>query len=394
MSSKLEGPDVSFVDMLDLRLYDRSIEEDKDVKKFFPLRPSSSGDCTRVLAYRLAEYLGTLEPVAKEPKEGNVMRLLSFGHALEPDVIKHFKQNCGDLFKVRYEQQAVSAFRVNDSTGTFPELKNRLIEGSMDFAFWSDEYRAIIDLKSKKVKFSKWFSDNWSEIDELIEGSKVAEPIGTGGTGWWITNIRKFIKYLHVKDPFFAKNFHQLNLYGCSDFAKSRAIDFCSILQYDKNASRMREIRFKPSDALLRRTKQKFQAAVDAVTKEGEFDKYAKRDFAYGSIVCAFCSHKDECWREEEQDAKQAFFDTLSPYNKNWPKDVGRLSNKDAAAKLESLYQTYMAAEEARNEGIQAEREIISIMKELRIWKIRFSDKRIYKRKELSKGEVLRRVKL
>ena len=390
MSKKLLGPEVSFVDILDLRLHDKSIEENQDRKRYFPLRPSSSGKCQRALAYALQEYLG-LKQYPKEPKPGNVMRLLSFGHALEPDVIQHFRKNCDDLFKVRYEQQSVAAFTVNDETGTYPELEDRLIEGSMDFAFISDEHKCLVDLKSKKVKFSKFFSDNWEETDEMLAESGLAEPIGDSSTGWWIPDIEAFVDYLDEVDPFFAKNFWQLNFYASTHFAKSRGIEFACILQYAKNDSRMREIRFAPSDDLLERTRQRFQGAVDAVT-EGNMHK-AKREYMHGSISCAFCEFKTDCWKSKKVDAKQEYFDTHFP-KKRWPDDITRLKPREVAHELEELYVTLQETSANKKLLELTEREITSLMRELGIWKIKFKDGKIWKLKELKKGDVLRRVKL
>ena len=137
-----------------------------------------------------------------------------------------------------------------------PEM-SFLIEGSVDSCFWSDKYKGIIDYKTKKDKFDKAFKTNWDATDELL--SKIAHKFSE--TGYYVDNLPKFLDALHF-DPYLAANFKQLNGYACTKFLQDRGIDHGCIIQYNKNDSRKREIRFRPSMEVFEQVKQKFPDSI------------------------------------------------------------------------------------------------------------------------------------
>ena len=94
------GPPKAYTDILDHAII-------KDAKPFagFPLRPSSSGKCTRELAFELEEWLGLAEH-PKEVKSPETIMLLDLGNAIEWYLIRWFRK-CDEWFKNKYKQQTV-----------------------------------------------------------------------------------------------------------------------------------------------------------------------------------------------------------------------------------------------------------------------------------------------
>lgn len=391
MNSKILGPEVGYVDLLDHQTYEASKLEEEEYangapQPYNPLRPSSAGKCTRELAYSLMEWNGQ-SYTPKEIREPNTTRLLSLGHAMEPHISGMFQKYTKDYLKVRFQQQGIYAFDVTSEK--VPEF-NHLVEGSLDECFWSPEHRAIIDYKTKKDKFHRFYKTDWDATTDKLSNMESVEPIEGSSVSFWVDDLEAFLDEL--KDPFFEANFWQLNLYANTDWAKKMKIDHACIIQYNKNDSRMREVRFRPSDALYQRTHSKYQTAVDAASKGNA--ELAPRDHMFGSIKCAFCPFKNQCWSEKKQDAKKAFFETFP--NKKWPKDVERL-NKHLANNFESLYDEYLSNNEALEVAKGSEEAILKLMADNDLWKIRFEDGKIYERKLLKSPRPhyeLRRSKL
>lgn len=364
------GPPVSYCTLLNHATKEHLRKEaESPTRRYFPLRPSSAGKCTRELAYALNEYYGnaSYEKPVLEPESH---RIFDLGHSIEYHVLKQFRERTGEFFEIRYKQQVLSFFQIQEPT---PEQTLRWIEGSLDMCFVSPTHKGIGDVKSKKEKYSAYRQSDWDDMDEKLGRLKTVVPIGDDGTGWWVEDIEAFL--VEVNDPFLAQNFWQLNFYACNPFIAERGIDHGFILQYSKNTSRLREIRFRPSQKLAERTRQKFELATAAV--RGGDPAGAPRDFLLGSIKCAFCDYRRECWREEpgEPDPLKSYFKTLPP--KKWPTDLDRLDEKYASS-LRALYSDFAKAQAETVNADALETQIIDVMVAAGVRKIKFDDGHIY----------------
>lgn len=365
----LLGPQVSYVELLDDHTIKRSSEQ--GAGDYYPLRPSAAGKCTRELGYDLAEHNGLL-PYTAEERSPETSRLLDLGHSVEYHILQQFKGL--EAFEVRYKQQVVSFFKVD---------ADRWIEGSIDAVFWSKEHKAVIDFKSKKDKFSSWSSSNWSETDEKL--SKMASVERKTDKLFWVPDLELFLREL--RDPFLAANFWQLNLYANSSFIKERGINHASIIQYNKNDSRMREIRFVPSETVYKQLVDKYTAVQEAVVQKQDPELLPK-DYALGSIKCAFCKHKRRCWGEDT-DALKAYFATWP--QKQWPRDTSHMTT---GATLEELFVEYENGLNIDEQQKYIEQSITRLMEAEKVTKIRLANKNIYEMKALKTGLVIRRAKL
>lgn len=376
MSSKILGPQQGYVEMLDAATLEAFKKESAGPRKFYPLRPSSSGKCTRELAYELAEYHG-LGKYGVEERKPSVSRLLNLGHHIETHLIREF-QNHLQGYELKYKQQTVTFFPV--VAKNHPEM-SRIVEGSLDTCLWSPTTRGVADFKSKGDKFSAYYGSKWDETAEQLSNMRTVEMVSE--TFFWVEDLPAFLKEL--RDPFFEMNFVQLNGYANSDFLKARGVDHCSILQSNKNDSRLREIRFKPSAEVFEQTRKKFQAALDAVDA-GDPEK-APKDYVLGSLKCRFCPFAATCW--PKNDAKKAFYNTLP--SKQWPKDTQRMGA--AGDEIESLFEQYtdMTANGKKAEAF--ERDILKQMMDKGVSKIRLANGDVYMAKELKDSIVLRRTK-
>lgn len=389
--SKIPGPEFGYVDILDHTTKESNQFEEDKIKagENLPsvLRPSAAGKCTRELAYGLMEQTQQ-SYYEKDIREPNVTRLLSIGHAIEPDVIEHFKKYTNDYFKLVYEQHSVLGFDVN-----IGKLKGvaSTIEGSLDWVFLSEDGKGLIDLKTKKDKFHRHYTTDWQATTDKLAKMKTVKLISDSDKAFWIEDVEAFL--VELKDPFFEQNFWQLNFYANTDWALRKGIDHASIIQYNKNDSRLREIRFKPSPALYKRTQEKFQSALDAANKGKP--KTAPRDFNYGNIKCAFCPYKADCWKSKKGDAKQAYFDMNFP-KKTWPKDTDKFTKKLEKV-LETSYTAFIQGTKSNEQVKDAELKILEIMIDQDLKKIKFKDGHVYEKKWLKtpRGHFeLRRSKL
>ena len=361
--TNLIGPDISYCDILnhatnEIQLKQQEGDRDGTGKKRMPLRPSSSGACERELAYQLMEFLGKAY-YEKEVMSPETIRLLSLGHTIESNFLWAFKQ-ASEYFEVKYQQQTLSFFRIESEE---PKL-NVLIEGNIDGCFVSDTFKCVFDIKSKKDKFSGSYKTNWDETDAKLKGMKSVQIISE--RGYWVEDLEAFLEEL--QDPFFAANFLQLNLYANAEFLKERGFNHASIIQYCKNDSRIREVRFKPSEKLYKQIETKFKSAASAATQGNP--EFAARTFILGSIKCSFCNYKQQCWGEEVNVQKE-FFKTLPP--KYWPTDMYKVNDQefhDLINQYDALY------------SIEKDREIL----ELKVAKY-MHDKKLYKIK-LDNGVV------
>jgi len=153
--SKILGPPAGYIEMLDHLTTERIKTDAAKPSKYMPLRPSSSGKCTRELAYELMEFRGKVS-YEKKLREPAVDRLLKLGHTIETHLFWQFQ----DAFKradkdmqIRYKQQSLSFFKLPDT--------GELIEGNIDGVFLSPKFGVLVDSKSKKDKFSRFFKTDW-----------------------------------------------------------------------------------------------------------------------------------------------------------------------------------------------------------------------------------------
>jgi len=368
---KILGPPIGYVDALDAHTLDKSEAENKGARTYTPLRPSAAGKCSRELAYEFMEYRGK----ASYPKEAmlpDTVRLLNLGHSVEYNLLRQFEEV--ELFKTKYRQQVVSFFKIT------PE---EWCEGSIDLCFWSEKWKCVGDVKSKKDKFSSWSKTGWDETTEKLRNMPTVTSISE--KAFWIEDLPAFLKELN--DPFLAANFYQLNMYANSQFLIERGIDHAVVIQYNKNDSRLRELRFKPSVEVYNEVKEKFQL-VQKVVDINQNVEDAPKDFVLGSIKCAFCSFNKNCW--PSNDALKSFFN-------QWPKRDWPVKTKDMQdyEELEEAYDRYKQAVAASKSVDAIEDEIVKILERDQIEKVKFDDDAIYQLKALKgDGLVLRRAKL
>lgn len=354
------------------------IEENSKKEKSFPLRPSAAGYCGRRLAFDLMEYKGhaTYEKSSMEP---NVYRLLNLGHSVEYSAIKNFE--LVDFWKIRYKQQSVDLFKLEPIEGE-PEQR---IEGSVDLVLFSPDWKCLIDIKSQKDAFSKAFPTRWKETLDKYKNMSSLHTISD--TAYYAEDLDAFVAEL--KDDFLVDNLLQLNMYACSQFFKDRGIDHAVIYKYNKNDSSHYELRFKPSEALFKKVQDKFNQVNKAVAKKDP--KSVPCDFKLGSMRCAFCPYAKECW-PEGQDGLKAWYDTFP--KKQWPIDSNKTKSGE---KLEELFKSFQEGLSNIKTKDEVEQEIISILLEEGIKKIKLDNKQIYEVKYLKSPRPhyeLRRTKL
>jgi hypothetical protein len=338
-------------------------QESGEAQKRNPLRPSSAGKCTRELAYELMQQHG-FATYERELIKPEMHRIFSFGHSVEYHIIRQLDDILDGMFEIKYKQQSLSFGKV---TATHHPEMSRLIEGSTDLVLWSKKHKCIADVKSKKAKYSSYRDSDWDEFSERL-GRKMKSVTQISATAFWVDDLWAFLK--EVRDPFLAANFLQLNFYALNPFIVERGIDHGAIIQYNKNTSQLREIRFRPSPMLYESVMNKFQTALEAA--DNKDPERAPRDFELGSMKCAFCDFNSVCWTE---DAKKAWYRTLPP--KQWPTDTGRL-DEGLADVLEEMHAEYKQALEASDNVDLLSEELCKILVEHEIFKIRFADGSIY----------------
>lgn len=380
--SNVPGPKYGLNEIIDA-LTQKTIESRNDYK-YNPIRPSGSGKCERELGYEFMEYRGhaTYE---REQNTSSTHRLLNFGHHVERHTIDEIYQAIKQSTKkidIKYKQQTLSFFKLPD--GTF-------LEGNMDLGIESEDWKIAVDVKSKADKYSQFFKSSWDEFCEKLTKTGFAERFGDDAI--YINDLEKFIDT--QTDVWFNNNLYQLNFYLGSEFLQQRGYTLGAILQYNKNDSRLREIRFSYSQVVFDRVKDKFTRVMKAVDEEKSVESLSK-DYVLGSSKCGFCSFKKQCYPED--DALKLYFKTLPP--KAWPKDLDRLP-KDAQDILTELFTQYHEADKVTSKRDLLEEKIVATLDKLGVYKIRLSDDLIYRVKRLKSGGkgdgeryVLRRDKL
>lgn len=364
------GPSAGYAELID-----HYTEEASKNNSFVgtPLRPSASGKCERELGFEYMKYKG-YATYESGSQEANVTRLLSLGHAIESNFIWNIKnamKAAGINFDIKYQQQVLSF-------GTLPS--GTRIEGSIDSVFFVEEHKVLIDYKTKKNKWSAFYKDDWDETSEKYAKNPTIEKISD--QFFYIDDLEAFLETIKHKDPFLAMNFYQLNLYFHDEykFIRDRGIDHCALLYYNKNDSRIREIRFRPSEKVAKYVIEKFRK-VEAVIEETKEPKKLTQEFNLGSAKCAFCDFNEKCWAGKN--ALQEYFATWP--KKKWPKDTSKMDIGDV---LEGLYSEWKEAVAASDKATEIEQMLISYLNEAKVQKVRFSDGQIYDLKAFKTGGV------
>lgn len=375
---KIPGPEFGLNEIMD------AFTQTESDYKFNPLRPSSAGKCERELGYELMEFRGHAK-YEKESMPAATKRLLDFGDKVEWHANDHLYKAFARMPKpplIKYKQHTLSFLKFPD--GTF-------LEGKLDLCIEINGELIVCDWKSKGDKHSQAYKTSWDEFPEKLVSTGHATSFGKDAV--FITDLAAFLN--QSNDPFFANNLCQLNFYACSDFLRERGCKLASILQYNKNDSRIREIRFEPSKAVYEQTKEKF-LRVHAAIETDKSVEGLKQEFVLGSMKCGFCQFKKECW--PENDALKKYFETLPP--KSWPKDLDRLP-RDVQDKLKPLFERYHELPDAEKEIEAVEQQICLVLNEAKVFKIRLNPDLIYRMKKLKSGGaaggerlVIRRDKL
>jgi hypothetical protein len=356
------GPLKGYIDILDEQLYINKLKENNEPVRFNPLRASSAGFCERALGYSYSEFLGKAKYEQELPNP-DLMRLFDLGKSVEYSFIRHLYQV--EAFQVKYKQQAL----------TFMELSpNNMIEGSIDLVLYFGEHKCVADVKSKGTRFSNYRDDSWGQVDaELIEWSSVEK---INDRVYWIENLDLFLE--QCNDDFMKDNFYQLNLYANSAFLKERGVDHCCLFYYEKNKSRLREIRFKPSQKASDYVISKFGRVHNNVAlRDLHFGlEELQRESPLGSMRCSFCRFKNDC--RPNDDAKKAYFATWP--KKEWPTEVTQLPNKN---ELETHYNFMKLYRQEGSKAEEHEEKLCKLLEDQQITKIKFMDGEIYETKLL-----------
>lgn len=257
--SNILGPKQGYVDIL-LESLEAKHKKDHETGKSFqrtPIRPSAAGNCERELYYQLREYAG-MEKFPYSPRSGEDVLLLDLGHAIERHLVNKFR-NDFSIAEVKYTQQTLDFGRIEAVNN---KNLSQHVEGSLDLCLWSDKHRVCIDVKSKGDRHDfRARKTAWAATSDKLGNMKSVEQ--RTSRLFWVDNLDAFLDELG--DPFFEANFRQLNMYLNSDFLKSRNVDHGAIIQYQKNKSLLREVRFRPSATIFQQTMDKFKNVIRAV---------------------------------------------------------------------------------------------------------------------------------
>lgn len=367
------------IDVLTQQLIDK---RDAEGSVYNPLRPSGAGRCERELGFAYAEFKGYAK-YDKTPNTPDVHRLLNFGHHVERHLIEEMR-NAFRLapkpIQIKYQQQTLTFFTLHDGT---------IIEGNIDGVLISENWKIIMDVKSKKEKFSSYFKSSWEEFGEWIMKMPSVSQIGEGA--FWIDDLDAFLA--KSTDAFFNANLFQLCLYSTHEFITERGIDCASLIYYSKNASTLREVRFRPSKKVAEYIEKKFKKVAEVIDKTKD-PLQLDREYQLGSAKCAFCPFSKQCW--ENDDALKIHFKGMPP--KRWPKDTDRLKS---GTELEQLFEEYMKVQAVSDQQVVIEQQILSALDKEKVDKVRLKSGQIFEVKTLKSGgvgggarKVIRRGKL
>lgn len=350
------GPSKSYCSLVDEQLLEQYLKE-QEGDAYYPLRPSSAGYCARKLAHQLNAYMGH-EPKVVEDRKASVIRLLNLGHSIEYHVLKYMENMPG--FKLRFKQQVVSLFKLPSG---------RLIEGSMDAVLWSEEHKAVMDVKSVGNGWSKAYATRWDEMLAKYDSLPTMKKFDEGA--YYIEDVMAWLD--EVGEDALVANVFQLNLYACSDFLRERGVNHAVLMRYCKNDSKHHEIRFKPSMELFKLVEEKFAVIENAVMKKRPEE--VPKEYALGSMACGFCPYQERC--HGDADAKRAYFKTLGP--KRWAKRVNEIHGGE---KLAQMLNELKAAELKQAAKERLEKEIIVELDNLGVSKVKLETGEVYEIKQ------------
>lgn len=353
------GPDVGLTDLLDATSLERQAkEQEAGAQRFNPLRPSAAGYCARKLAYAYSAYRGHSEPVFEE-KKPSVIRLLDLGHHIERAVLDQLYK--AGIFQLKYKQQSLHFLKLSDGT---------IIEGSPDVMIeFPDGSRGLYDIKSKGEKYSSWRDSSWEE--DLYKLSKMHTVQSISETSFWVDDLEAFLKELN--DDNFMHNFVQCNAYALNPFMIERNVTFGGILRYNKNNSKIMEVRFRPSAALY----DYFIDKLKLVHENEKTPELVPKEASLGSMSCAFCPYVSRCW--PEVNAQKEYYKTLP--DKFWATDTNRLGNE--GARLDELSEEFGKAEKETAAFDVTKGEMLKLMEAVGKKKIRTADGMVYEAKFL-----------
>ena len=246
--------------------------------------------------------------------------------------------------------------------------------------FNNGQHKILADVKSKKDKFSSTHKSKWDEDDAKYSSMKSLRILGK--SSYYADDLEAFLEELN--DDFFAANFLQLNLYCNSSFARERSISTGAILQYNKNDSRLREVRFRPSKALFDKVEAKFRAAAAAA--EAGDPMIAKQSALPGSMKCSFCSYNKIC--RPGVDNKKAFFDTLP--NKYFPKNISKVDDEI----LKGYLLEYDAIYDLEKSKKGLEEKIAKRMLDSKTYKVKLENNNVYEVKTWKTTTSVKRGKV
>ena len=360
----MNGPIQSYASMADAAI----VEKNSKQQKWFPLRPSSAGKCSRLLAYELMAYKGKGELV-EEQRRPSVWRLLELGHYVEDQTIANLEKI--PEFAVRFKQQLLDFFVLPSG---------QRVEGSTDAVMWSDKHRCVLDVKSVGDRFHSQFGTKWRGM--LAGYSKMQHCVQFDTNSFYIENLPAFIKELGSEDSLY-DNLLQVNSYCCTPFMQARDVDHGVVLRYNKNTSELSEIRFKPSMELFEALKAQFTAIEAAV--EANNPDAAPKDFILGSVKCAYCPMQSHCWPK----ATKGEVFANSP-KKNWATPVADLEKGE---EIEVLLAERTKHESSKANMAKVDESILLLMDGHGVTKIKAKDGSVYDKVQLAKEVQLRRGK-
>jgi len=373
----IPGPNEGYTDIIDNKL---NSEEPKAL--WFPLRPSSAGHCSRKLAYELADYFGLIK-LERQKLEPTLKRIFSLGQYVEWHSIKFFEKVSWDQkdFNVRYKQQSLPLFRLDAANAD--DLAPPLVEGSLDIAVMNKGSTSggFGDVKSAKDKFHKAFKTSWDWTTTKLSELKSLTPINGSKTAFYADNLKEFLAELN--DPFFEDNFRQLNTYCNSEFARLHGIDHGFIYRYNKNDSRHIEVRFRPSPEIYQEFIDKCNKVYKLVKNSGVDAIYDMGcDFTMGSAKAAFCDCR--FYSGDNQDAcRKAYFNTFP--KKSWPTNVEKLERSED---IRRLFDEYISISTSIDKQGIIEDQIIDLLAEAKVQKIKLSERHVFEVKHLKTGGV------
>jgi len=221
----IPGPATGYTDLLDAATTakltkDREDQKSGEKKGSFPLRPSSAGYCSRRLGYDLMSFRGKAQ-YEKEVFKPATHRLLNLGNSIEDHVLKQFY--LFDDIRINYRQHMVSLFKLKPIDGKEQEI----IEGSIDGTFWSQEHKAVFDIKSQKDGFHIAYKSRWDHTLAKYEECQFIDKIGE--SAYYVNDLEAYIDLLG--GDWLVDNLVQLNSYACSQFFVDRGVDHAVIFK-------------------------------------------------------------------------------------------------------------------------------------------------------------------